>query len=79
LKLPLFRIPISRKLVLGALAGAVGALLQALGIYSVSPQVQGWISTGEFLLVGAVVPEAVKFLDYAAERIGLSLRAEDTP
>lgn len=71
MKLPLIHVPVSRKLLLGALAGAVGAGLQAVGLYHVPADVQGWISTGEFLLVGYGVPEGVKFLNWAAKRAGL--------
>lgn len=68
MKLPLIHIPVSRKLILGALAGAVGAGLKAIGLYDVPADVQGWISTGEFLAVGFLVPEGVKFLDWAAKK-----------
>jgi hypothetical protein len=78
MKLPLFTVPISRKLILGALAGAVGAGLQALGVYSVSPQLQGWISTGEFLLVGWAVPEAIPFLRWAVRRVNLPMEFKES-
>lgn len=75
----LFNVPISRKLILGAVAGAIGAGLQALGIYHVAPQVQGWISTGEFLLVGWAVPEAIPFLRWAAKQVHVPVEFSETP
>lgn len=70
--MPKFRIPISRKVVGQAIVAGVVACAAALGL-DIPPAWEPWIIVGAGLLAGVMVPEGVKFLDYAAERLGLKV------
>jgi hypothetical protein len=72
LPLPKIRIPISRKVVSQGIVGGVTLGLGKLGLYDLGAWLP-WVSTGAGLAAGVAVPEAVKFLDYAAERLGFKM------
>lgn len=77
---PIIHVPISRKVVLGFLTAAVASGLQTVGVYDLPTDVAAWVATGSGLAVAYGVPEGVKFLDYAAEKLGLKVvDFEDTP
>lgn len=65
------RIPLSRKVVLGALAGLVGTGLNAIHVYSVPADIQALITTAEFTAVAYVVPEAASVANALAAKFGL--------
>lgn len=65
------RIPLSRKVVLAALAGLVGTGLNALGLYDVPADIQALITTAEMTAVAYGVPEAVSVANALALKFGL--------
>lgn len=54
--------PISRKVIAGALAAGVGALLPLLGIYHVSAEAQSIISAAEAFAAGWLFKEEAKLV-----------------
>lgn len=66
------RIPISRKAVSQAIVAAIVAGAAKLGL-DLPSEWESWIIVGSGLVAGVAVPEGVKFLDYAAERMGLKM------
>lgn len=71
MKLPVFRIPVSVKAVTTALvAFIVGTVEPQIGI-NVSQSLNTLIASGLGLLVGFVVPEGAKFIDYWLKSRGI--------
>lgn len=57
--------PISRKVIVGALAAGLGALLPLLHVYTVPVFVQGFISTAEYSIASYAVKEETNYLKIA--------------
>lgn len=71
--MPKYRFPISRKVVAQGAVGLIVAGLAQLGVVDLPDEWETWLTVGSGLAAGVAVPEAVKFLDYAAERLGLKV------
>lgn len=83
----MFKLPVSRKViyqaVVGALAGAAGAGLNALHIYSVPADVQGLITTAEVVAAGYAagfaIKEGIPYANYLLGKLGLGKTVEVDP
>lgn len=75
--LPIANVPVSRKVVATFIVTGIAALLRAVGVYESPAEVTAWIVTGAGLAAGVAVGEGSKYLNYAAERLGLPVRVQD--
>jgi hypothetical protein len=75
--LPLINVPVSRKVVAVFIVTVILALLRTVGVIEPPADWTAWIVTGGGLLAGAIVGEGTKYLNYAAERLGLPVRVTD--
>lgn len=83
----MFKLPISRKVIyqaiVGALAGLIGAGLNAVGVYSVPADVQGLISSAEVVAAGYAAgwatTEGVTYANYLLQKLGLGKAVEVDP
>lgn len=77
MKLPLINVPISAKVVATFIVAGISALLRTFGVYEAPADVTAWITVGAGLAAGAAVGEGSKYLNYAAERLGLPVHFDD--